>query len=98
MPIVKVKDKFQITVPVTLRARLALKVGDLLEAEIKNGVLELSPKDLVNREIDLARAQIKAGQYLGPFETAKEGARALRRHAKSRSAKAPARTVRRRTA
>ena len=47
MPIVKVKDKFQITVPVTLRARLALKVGDLLEAEIKNGVLELSPKDLV---------------------------------------------------
>jgi AbrB family looped-hinge helix DNA binding protein len=98
MPIVKVKDKFQITVPVTLRARLALKVGDLLEAEIKNGVLELSPKDLVNREIDLARAQIKAGQYLGPFETAEEGARALRRHAKSRSAKAPARTVRRRTA
>lgn len=53
--------------PANLRARLALKVGDLLEAEIKNGILALSPKDLVNREIDLAREQIKAGQGLGPF-------------------------------
>ena len=96
MAIVKVNDKFQITVPVTFRARLALKVGDLLEAEIKNGILALSPKDLVNREIDQARREIKAGQYLGPFEAAAEGVRALLRYAKSHSAKA--RPVRRRTA
>ena len=98
MSIVKVKDKFQITVPANLRARLALKVGDLLEAEIKNGILALSPKDLVNREIDLAREQIKAGQGLGPFQTAGEASRALRRVAKSPRAKASTPAGRRRTA
>ncbi|MBI3606334.1 MAG: AbrB/MazE/SpoVT family DNA-binding domain-containing protein [Nitrospirae bacterium] len=96
MPIVKVKDKFQVTVPADIRAKLSLKVGDLLEATVKNGHLELSPKTLVDREIALAEADIKAGRYLGPFETVEEGARALERFAKSR--KVGRRAARRRTA
>ena len=96
MPIVKVKDKFQITVPAHLRAQLSLRVGDFLEATVKNGHLELSPKTLVDLAIALAEADIKAGRYLGPFETVEEGARALERFTKSR--KVGKRAARRRIA
>ena len=86
MPIVKVKEKFQVTVPVHIRAQLSLKVGDFLEARVKNGHLELSPKTLIDREIALGEADMKAGRYLGPFATVKEGVRALKRFEKSQKA------------
>ena len=49
MPLVKVKEKFQITLPVELREALHLAVGDLLEPTIQDNVIVLKPKDVVDR-------------------------------------------------
>jgi AbrB family looped-hinge helix DNA binding protein len=49
LPLVKVKEKFQITLPVELREALHLAVGDLLEATIEDNVIVLKPKDVVDR-------------------------------------------------
>ena len=49
MPLVKVKEKFQITLPVELRKVLHLAVGDLLEATIQGQTIVLKPKDVVDR-------------------------------------------------
>jgi AbrB family looped-hinge helix DNA binding protein len=64
LPLVKVKEKFQITLPVELREALHLAVGDLLEATIQDNVLVLKPKILVDREqawakIEHAMASVK---------------------------------------
>lgn len=49
MPLVKVKDKFQVTIPTELREALHLSVGDLLEATIENETIILKPKAVVDR-------------------------------------------------
>ncbi len=50
MPLVKVKEKFQITLPAELREALHLAVGDLLEATIQDNVIVLKPKVVVDRQ------------------------------------------------
>ena len=50
MPLVKVKDKFQVTIPTELREALHLTVGDLLEATIENDTIVLKPKVVVDRQ------------------------------------------------
>ena len=49
MPLVKVKEKFQVTIPATVRKTRRLAVGDLLEAETKNNTIVLKPKAAVDR-------------------------------------------------
>jgi AbrB family looped-hinge helix DNA binding protein len=49
LPLVKVKEKFQITLPVEIREQLCLGVGDLLEATIQGQTIVLKPKDVVDR-------------------------------------------------
>jgi len=49
VPLVKVKEKFQITLPAELREALHLAVGDLLEATIQDNVIVLTPKVVVDR-------------------------------------------------
>lgn len=49
LPLVKVKGKFQITLPAELREQLRLVVGDLLEATIQGQTIVLKPKDVVDR-------------------------------------------------
>jgi len=50
LPLVKVKEKFQITLPAELREVLHLAVGDLLEATIQDNMIVLKPKIVVDRE------------------------------------------------
>jgi AbrB family looped-hinge helix DNA binding protein len=50
LPLVKVKEKFQITLPAELREALHLAVGDFLEATIQDNVIVLKPKVVVDRE------------------------------------------------
>src|SRR2546428_6656624 len=64
LPLVKVKEKFQITLPAELREVLHLAVGDLLEATIQDNVIVLKPKIVVDREqawakIERAMANVK---------------------------------------
>lgn len=57
LPLVKVKEKFQITLPAELREVLHVAVGDLLEATIQDNVIVLKPKVVVDR----AQAWAKIG-------------------------------------
>jgi AbrB family looped-hinge helix DNA binding protein len=61
---VKIKEKFQITLPAELREVLHLAVGDLLEATIQDNMIVLKPKVVVDREqawtkIERAMASVK---------------------------------------
>jgi AbrB family looped-hinge helix DNA binding protein len=57
LPLVKVKEKFQITLPAELREALHLAVGDLLEAVIQDNVIVLKPKVVVDREQAWAKVE-----------------------------------------
>lgn len=50
MPLVTVKDKFQVTIPATLRKQAAIREGDLLEATLTPEGILLRPKVLVDRD------------------------------------------------
>lgn len=50
MPVVTVKDKFQVTIPAKLRERVPLRVGDRLEATVHGGGILLRPKGIVDRD------------------------------------------------
>ena len=49
MPLVKVKGKYQITIPAEVREELRLAVGDLLEATVQGTTIVLTPKAVVDR-------------------------------------------------
>ena len=42
--IVRVKDKFQVTIPVDVRAAISIQTGDYLEASVYEGGILLLPK------------------------------------------------------
>jgi len=50
LPLVKVKEKFQVTIPTELREALHLTVGDILEATIEHDTIVLKPKAVVDRK------------------------------------------------
>ena len=49
LPLVKVKEKFQVTIPTEIRDALPLAVGDLLEATVQGTTIVLTPKAVVDR-------------------------------------------------
>ena len=67
MPLVTVKDKFQVTIPSRVRAQLPLAVGDVLEASVERGTIVLRPKAVVDRA-ELARQveRVLAGTEIAP--------------------------------
>ncbi len=90
MALVKVKEKYQVTLPASVRRNARVAVGDLLEAEVKGRKITLTPKLLVDRDFIERRlaeglADIRTGRVLGPFTTAKAAMRAL----KARSGSGP---------
>lgn len=89
MPFVKVKDKYQVTLPASVRQKTGVGVGDLLEANVQGKKITLTPKVAVDRVfIDKRLAEgledIKHGRVYGPFASAKEVVRSLHREAKRR--------------
>lgn len=82
MPLVKVKAKYQVTLPVSVREKAGLAVGDLLEASIEGEKITLIPKSVVDRELALAFEDVKKSRIYGPFPSAKEAVRSLHREAK----------------
>ena len=91
MPLIKVKHNYQITIPNSLRKNLNIAVGDYLEAEKQNGDLVLKPVKLVHREQAYfftkewqkgetqADKDIKKGDVIGPFDSAAEAVKALKK-------------------
>jgi AbrB family looped-hinge helix DNA binding protein len=82
VPLVKVKEKFQVTLPASVRRKVKVAVGDLLEAQVRGRTITLTPKMTIDRDIDLSLEDFKRGRFIGPFRTAKAAIRALRRAAK----------------
>lgn len=81
VPLVKVKEKYQLTLPVSVRQKAGVAVGDLLEAKVQGKKITLTPKRVIDRELALALEDFKRGRFIGPFRTAKAAIRALRRAA-----------------
>ena len=50
LPLVRVKEKFQVTIPTELREALHLAVGDILEATVDDETIVLKPKAVVDRK------------------------------------------------
>ena len=46
MALVKIKEKYQVTLPAALRQKAGLEVGDLLEAKVEGKKITLTPKKL----------------------------------------------------
>lgn len=81
-PLVTIKPKFQVTLPVDLRAELHLEEGDLLEATVENRSIVLKPKVVVDRDhVEAAIAEglrdHKEGRVRGPFSTMREFKKSL---------------------
>lgn len=77
MSLVRVKDKYQVTLPVEVRRKAGLAVGDLLEAKVKGKLITLTPKALVNRalidkQLEEGLEDVRRGRVDGPYATAKE--------------------------
>lgn len=71
--LVRVKEKYQVTLPAEMRAKARLAVGDLLEIGIeRSGVITLTPKSLVDRHVAEGLADLKAGRVHGPYKSADE--------------------------
>ena len=82
MPLVRVKEKYQVTLPASVRRKAGLAVGDLLEANVEGKKITLTPKSVVDRELALALEDVRKGRVYGPFSSAKEVIQSLHREAK----------------
>ncbi|OFW41571.1 MAG: hypothetical protein A3J28_11670 [Acidobacteria bacterium RIFCSPLOWO2_12_FULL_60_22] len=50
-PNATVKKKYQVVIPVAVRRKLGIEVGDLLEAKFERGNITFTPKSVVDRRI-----------------------------------------------
>ena len=79
MSIVRVKTKYQVTLPTAVRERAGVNIGDVLEARVEKGKITLTPKTTIDRELLLSLADVKAGRVHGPFDSVDDMIRSLRR-------------------
>ena len=82
MALVKIKEKYQVTLPAALRQKAGLEVGDLLEAKVEGKKITLTPKSVLDRELVQALKEIEQGKTFGPFNSAKDLIRSLNREVK----------------
>ena len=80
--LVKVKEKYQVTLPAEVRKKADLAVGDLLEAKVRGKVITLAPKNAIDRDIAISLREFRHGKAHGPFSSAKEAVRFLHREVK----------------
>ena len=83
MPLVRVKEKYQVTLPASVRQKAGIGVGDLLEAKVQGKKITLTPKVAIDRELVEKRLaesfeDFRKGRVYGPFSSAKEAIGALR--------------------
>jgi len=69
MALVSVKKKYQVVIPRSVRRKIGVKVGDLLEAKAEPGRITFTPKLAVDRGVAESIADFKAGRAYGPFGT-----------------------------
>lgn len=87
MAIVKVKEKFQVTLPAKLRKRTGVEVGDFLEARVERGKITLTPKSLVDRRLAEALEDVRRERVYGPFDGHQPMVKSLHSNVRKRGVK-----------
>jgi len=100
MPVVRVKAKYQVTLPDELRKRVGVNIGDLFEVELHKGKITLTPKAVVDRDeytpaqrriidagITKGMLDFTRGRFHGPFDTAEEAIAHIKRTLRQRAAR-----------
>lgn len=77
MSIVRIKNKYQVVIPESVREQIRVEIGDMLEAKVERGKITLTPKSFIDREIAEGLADLKKGRTYGPYSTADEMIAAL---------------------
>lgn len=77
MTLLKVKTKYQVTLPTEVRTVLGLKEGDILGVAIESGRIVLTPKSIIDKRLAEGLKDIAAGKVYGPFKSIKELANSL---------------------
>jgi bifunctional DNA-binding transcriptional regulator/antitoxin component of YhaV-PrlF toxin-antitoxin module len=49
MAIIRVKNKYQVVIPESVRDEIGVEVGDVFEAKVERGKITLTPKSIVDR-------------------------------------------------
>ena len=90
---VLVSSKSEIVVPRSVRRRAGLKSGQEVEFKVSGGVINIVPKLPVakdeytpaqRRVIDARLRDARKGPYHGPFDTAEEAIRFVRKRSRNR--------------
>jgi len=85
MELVTVKTKYQVVIPQSIRKRVRLDIGDLLEASFENGKITFTPKTVVDRHLAEGLEDVTRGRTHGPYESAAAAISALERRAGKRN-------------
>jgi AbrB family looped-hinge helix DNA binding protein len=85
MELVTVKTKFQVVIPRSIRKRVRLDIGDLLEASFENGKITFTPKTVFDRHLAEGIEDLAKGRTHGPYESATAAIAALERRARKRN-------------
>jgi bifunctional DNA-binding transcriptional regulator/antitoxin component of YhaV-PrlF toxin-antitoxin module len=90
---VVVKDKNRLIVPPSIQRRARIKTGDRLQFNVSGGVITIVPElpsadneytPEQRRIIGARLSEARKGPYYGPFETADEAVKFLRKEIKTR--------------
>jgi AbrB family looped-hinge helix DNA binding protein len=79
MELVTLKTKFQVVIPQSIRKRVRLDIGDLLEASFENGKITFTPKTVIDRHLAEGMEDLVHGRTHGPYASAAEAITALER-------------------
>ena len=72
MPLVTVKNKYQVVIPANVRKAAGIEIGDVLEASVKNGKVTFTPKSVIDRHLADGLEDIRKGRMHGPFASSDE--------------------------
>ena len=73
MPLVRVREKAQITIPSKIRKALSIKEGDYLEAEVEDNKIVLIPKILVDKASSVTLSEKGEEMLKEALEDVKKG-------------------------
>lgn len=88
MAAVKVGVSRQVVIPKKIHDELGLTPGDYLEVKVERGKVVMTPKALVDKQVEKRLAEsledYRGGRSFGPFKSAKEAIRSLHTETKKR--------------
>ena len=88
---VKIGTSRQVVIPKKFHDQLGLTPGDYLEVELQAGRVVMTPKTLVDKQLEQdireSMEDFKKGRFYGPFDSAEEMAKSLRKYPINRRAK-----------